>query len=228
MVVKIEPRRLQSKVEIMSEQLLHELFRGVESVVHERLGIAEDLLQRAQASELAEMVKVQGYKIDSLSMQLHKLSEQIAMLTTLKASELNHPHLYVAPVVAATPAVTASPAVAAASPVLKNVLIGPSLSSSAALVPTALVPTALVPTATTEEDDAEVEEEDDAEVEEEEDDAEVEVEEEAVELEEFTYKGKTYYKDGENQVYQMDKNGDVDETPVGIWNDQTKRIHPIA
>ena len=40
----------------MSEQLIHELFRGVESVVHERLVIAEDVLQKKQSSELAEMV----------------------------------------------------------------------------------------------------------------------------------------------------------------------------
>jgi hypothetical protein len=48
-----------------------------------------------------------------------------------------------------------------------------------------------------------------------------------VELEEFTYKNKTYYKDGENQVYQIGSDGELDNTPVGIWNEKTKRIHPI-
>jgi len=100
----------------MSEQLIHELFRGVESVVHERLVIAEDVLQKKQSSELAEMVKVQGYKIDNLSMQLHKLSEQIAILTSLKASQINQPFI-------------PAPVIVPVEPVLKNVTIGPCVSA---------------------------------------------------------------------------------------------------
>jgi hypothetical protein len=173
----------------MSEQLIHELFRGVESVVHERLVIAEDVLQKKQSSELAEMVKVQGYKIDSLSMQLHKLSEQITMLISIKASQINHPFVPV-PV----------------EPVLKNVTIGPCVSAIDMV-----------------EEEVFEEEVEEVEVEEE------EVEEaQEVELEEFIYKKKTYYKDGENQVYQMDSEGNLDESPIGMWNEQTQRIHPIA
>jgi hypothetical protein len=174
----------------MSEQLIHELFRGVESVVHERLVIAEDLLQKKQSSELAEMVKVQGYKIDSLSMQLHKLSDQISILTSLKASQINHP--FVPP-----------PMPVPVEPVLKNVTIGPCVSAI---------------------DMVEEEEFEEEEVVEE----EVVEEEQEVELEEFIYKKKTYYKDGENQVYQMDSEGNLDESPIGMWNEQTQRIHPIA
>ena len=63
-----------------------------------------------------------------------------------------------------------------------------------------------------------------------EEEVEEEVEEEAqeVELEEFIYKKKTYYKDGENQVYQMDSDGNLDDSPIGVWNEQTQRIHPMA
>jgi hypothetical protein len=57
---------------------------------------------------------------------------------------------------------------------------------------------------------------------------EEEEQEQEVELEEFIYKKKTYYKDGENQVYQMDSEGNLDESPIGMWNEQTQRIHPIA
>ena len=111
----------------MSEQLIHELFRGVESVVHERLVIAEDVLQKKQSSELAEMVKIQGYKIDNLSIQLLKLSEQISILTSLKTNQINHPFINVsAPVPVPVPA----PApVAVVEPVLKNVTIGPCVSA---------------------------------------------------------------------------------------------------
>lgn len=199
----------------MSEQLIHELFRGVESVVHERLVIAEDVLQKKQSSELAEMVKVQGYKIDNLSMQLHKLSEQIAILTSLKASQINHPFIHPDSVAfmpqAPMPQVPMPQApMPVAEPILKNVTIGPCVSAI---------------------DMAEEELEEEV-LEEEvlEEEVEVEEEEEAqeVELEEFIYKKKTYYKDGENQVYQMDSEGNLDESPIGMWNEQTQRIHPMA
>ena len=195
----------------MSEQLIHELFRGVESVVHERLVIAEDVLQKKQSSELAEMVKIQGYKIDSLSMQLHKLSDLITVLTSLKASQINHPFIHpdsVAFMPQATMPQATMPQAAPmpfAEPVLKNVTIGPCVS--------AIDMTEGV-----------LEEE----VLEEEEEEEVEEEAQEVELEEFIYKKKTYYKDGENQVYQMDSDGNLDDSPIGVWNEQTQRIHPMA
>ena len=71
--------------------------------------------------------------------------------------------------------------------------------------------------------EAEVEAEAEEEVEEEE-----EAEEEAMELEEFEYKGVTYYRDGENQVYQKDDDGDLDDTPIGVWNEDKKKIIKYA
>jgi hypothetical protein len=50
-------------------------------------------------------------------------------------------------------------------------------------------------------------------------------EEEELSLEEFEYKGKTYYKDEDNQVYEMDEEGDISE-PIGSWNG--KRIIPFS
>ena len=195
----------------MSEQLIHELFRGVESVVHERLVIAEDVLQKKQSSELAEMVKIQGYKIDSLSMQLHKLSDLITVLTSLKASQINHPFIHPDSVafMPQAPMPQAAP-MPVAEPVLKNVTIGPCVS--------AIDMTEEV----LEEEVLEEEVVEEVVVEEEEEEAQ------EVELEEFIYKKKTYYKDGENQVYQMDSDGNLDDSPIGVWNEQTQRIHPMA
>jgi hypothetical protein len=62
----------------------------------------------------------------------------------------------------------------------------------------------------------EVEEEAHEEVEEE---AEGEAEEE---LEEFEYKGATYYRDSENSVYMTDADGEL--TVIGVWSDVKKRI----
>ncbi len=84
--------------------------------------------------------------------------------------------------------------------------------------------------------DAEDVEEADAEAEEEglEDSGEEEVEEEAeeeeadadaeVELEEFEYKGSTYYRDGDGNVYMADEDGELMEEPIGTWNEAKQRI----
>lgn len=72
-------------------------------------------------------------------------------------------------------------------------------------------------------EDHEEEEEDLVDEEEEEEEAE-----EAVEYEEIEYKGVTYYKDSENQVYVLDADGDLDDTPVGVWNEEKKKVLKYA
>jgi hypothetical protein len=62
----------------------------------------------------------------------------------------------------------------------------------------------------------------------EEEEEEEEEEEVAVEYEEIEYKGVTYYKDSENQVYLLDEDGDLDDTPVGIWNPQKEKVLKYA
>jgi hypothetical protein len=89
-----------------------------------------------------------------------------------------------------------------------------------------------------EEAEAEAEEEEEVEVEEEEAEAEEEVEEEeeaeaeaedqALELTEFEYKGVTYFKDPENQVYQVDADGDLDDSPIGIWSEEKQKVLKYA
>jgi hypothetical protein len=74
-------------------------------------------------------------------------------------------------------------------------------------------------------DDAEVEAEDE---EADEDDAGVEAEDEeedeVVEYKEVEWKGVTYYVDAENQAYQMDSDGDLIDTPIGVWREETKKL----
>ena len=57
---------------------------------------------------------------------------------------------------------------------------------------------------------------------------EEEAEEEALELDEFEYKGVTYYRDSENQVYQVDVDGDLDDTPIGVWSVEKGKILKYA
>ena len=51
-----------------------------------------------------------------------------------------------------------------------------------------------------------------------------EAEEEAVELEEFEYKGATYYRDSDNNVFTTDEDGELNDEPFGLWNEAKQRI----
>lgn len=52
----------------------------------------------------------------------------------------------------------------------------------------------------------------------------VEEEEEEDELEEVEYKGKTYYKDADNNVYRLNKDGEIEDTPIGRWIEKTRIV----
>jgi hypothetical protein len=74
-----------------------------------------------------------------------------------------------------------------------------------------------------------VEEEDEEEQQEEEqeDEEQVEEQEEEEALIEFEYKGMVLYRDGENKVYQIDDEGELVDTPIGIWNDVKQKVIAI-
>jgi len=82
-----------------------------------------------------------------------------------------------------------------------------------------------------EEEAEEVEEEVEEEAEEVEEEVEEEAEEEAeeqeeegIELEEFEYKGITYYRDPDNNVYSADDDGGPSDEPYARWDPARKRI----
>jgi hypothetical protein len=78
-----------------------------------------------------------------------------------------------------------------------------------------------------EQEEEEAQEAQEAQEAEEEEEAEAEAEpdaEEGEELEEFEYKGATYYRDGDNNVFMADEEGELVTTPVGVWSEVKKRI----
>jgi hypothetical protein len=72
-----------------------------------------------------------------------------------------------------------------------------------------------------EQEQADAEEEEQQEAEEQQ---EVEVEAQQEELTEFEFKGLTYWRDSENQVYKVDDDGDLDDTPIGLWSSEKNKI----
>lgn len=77
-----------------------------------------------------------------------------------------------------------------------------------------------------EEQEDEQEEEVDVEVveEQEEEQEGQEAEEEVVEYKPVEWKGQTYYVDGNLDVYEMDSDGDLIETPIGQWREATQKL----
>jgi hypothetical protein len=61
------------------------------------------------------------------------------------------------------------------------------------------------------------------ETQEEEEEAEEE-EEEGEALTEFEWNGVTYYRDSELQVYMLDEDGDLNDTPIGRWSEEKQKI----
>jgi len=48
--------------------------------------------------------------------------------------------------------------------------------------------------------------------------------EESLELEEFEHDGESYYKDADNNLYKLNDDGEVNETPIGRWLEKKKTI----
>jgi len=74
-------------------------------------------------------------------------------------------------------------------------------------------------------EEAEEEEAEEEVVEEEEQDAD---EEETLELEEFIYKGKTYYKTPDNMVYRANEDGEVEDEPFARFDPESNRLVRIV
>ena len=53
---------------------------------------------------------------------------------------------------------------------------------------------------------------------------EAEADEEESDLVDFEYKGITYYRDSENQVYELNEKGELNEDPIGVWNEQKQKV----
>lgn len=205
-------------VKMSAEPLIRELFRGLEATLHERLAMIEQVLHSVEKPKIPlydnEFVQRIG-RLERLvaSSQSHDTSLLEARITALEenlASVFSDVDRMKETQTSFKP-IMPSPILPLRSHVIEMPVNELLLSGDEKHVD--------------EEPPVEVDEQvEEEEVEEEEEEAEEEEEEgEELALEEFTYKGKTYYKDDENQVYEMDEEGGVSD-PIGSWNG--KRIIP--
>ena len=224
----------------MSAPMIHELFRGLERTIHERLEIIEEMVRRGPSGPTGPTGPVRvgptGAEPWSVAI-LHRLealerrecpdTEKImrghayllARIDALeeelrnKPSSLIPPHPLVGIEIVPKKEVT----LVDHNPERINEADRLLLNSSARK---ALQEEEEAEEEVVAEEEVELAEEEELVEEEEEEEAE----DEAEELEEFEYKGATYYRDGEKNVFMTDEDGELIPTPIGVWSEVKKRI----
>ena len=209
--------------------MISSLFRSLESAIHERLAMIEEVIANRGGS-------TNSTAYDSMAAQMRTLEERIRKLEggcvqplapappvsdgcgkwfdALRDLQIDLPEKVPKVPVVLTESVAITSI--AETPVKKEPVVQEVPVKKVALL---VEEEDVVLVEETEEEVEEAEEAEEAEEEEEE--AE---EEEGVELEEIIFKGKTYYKDPENNVYMPTDDGGCSDDPIGTWDVARSRV----
>jgi hypothetical protein len=215
--------------------MIHELFRGLERTIHERLQMIEELVQRSPvaAPVVAPVAPVAPVVPNLVEGPYFQMARRITELEQ-QVRDLRRQAEPASPLIPRNP-LEGMEVIPKKEVVITEVAPEP-LSMADRLLLNSSARRALEEEDAEEvEDEAEVEAEAEAEAEEEEETAVVEQpveeaepepddEEDAEELEEFEYKGATYYRDTDNNVFMVDEDGELIPTPIGVWSEVKKRI----
>ena len=215
----------------MSSSTVKELLYSLEQTIRDRFSAINDLLGRQMAptvqnvdllgrlQALEAMVQAQNTQISALKGSLRALTERPELLPRnpidgLEVTRRNAPD-----------SLAVAPDILTESEVKLFFVKADPNEYNAPLNPEEVEVEA--EEAEAEEEEA-VEEAEEAEAEEEEaveeaEEEEAEAEEEEVELTPFDYKGVTYYRDSDNNVY-AEEDGEVSNEPFGVWNEAKQRI----
>ena len=211
----------------MVEHAVTQLLRDLERTIHERVEAIELFLRTKGSSSENSVNSVSSDKYDSM-MRAHQyllgridaLEQEVEQLRMEKAQDeipFDTSSLFnTAPLtgLVVSPKMDPPESINEADRLLLNSSARKALESKKVEPVVAAVPKPepAVPEA------VEEPEEDQEEFQEEED-------EQGLELDEFEYKGSTYYRDQDKNVYMADENGDIDtENPIGVWSEVKGRI----
>jgi hypothetical protein len=224
---------------------IRDLFWGLEQSIRERFRVIEDILRtkseesgsgsgphscldEAAAAALARRVEVLEAQVQAQQRQLQSqaAANHAAYAAIASAATSGSPKEELLPtspmngleVVKKSSAPLSAPALSAQPKVVSVSNVAP------APVAEAEVEIDLVSEIENEGDQAVDVEEEAEEAEAVEEEAEAEEAEAEVELEEFEYKGATYYRDPDNNVFATDDDGELVEEPFGTWNPVKQRI----
>jgi hypothetical protein len=220
--------------------MIHELFRGLERTIHERLEIIEEMVRRGSSGPTGPTGPVRlgptgaepwsvaiSHRLEALERRECPDTEKImrghayllARIDALEEELRNKPSSLIPP----------HPLVGIEIVPKKEVtLVDPNPERINEADRLLLNSSARKALQEEEEAEEEVVAEEEVELAEEEElveeEEEEEAEDEAEELEEFEYKGATYYRDGEKNVFMTDEDGELIPTPIGVWSEVKKRI----
>ena len=189
-------------------------------------------LQRDCAKPTHIVIWTEDSPLASLVNRINDLESRLNTLLASLPSAAQVPAASVASVAVAAPVPAPAPA-----PATRGLYFPPSLSPhlSGLNVQPAEVDIELpVEAEQPEADEPDADEPDEEQVEVEEELVEEEEEDEIMQnLTEFDWKDKagvvqTYWRDSDNQVYEKDEDGDLNDTPIGIWNEAKQKLQRYA
>jgi hypothetical protein len=206
----------------MSENTIKELFRSLERTVSDRLKVIDDLM-RAYETKASPVVNPlptgptgprgpTGCEPWSVTL-LERISSLEKEVRSLR-SELD----------SRGPLIPQYPMSGIEVIPKKEVVLTETSPEPLSVADRLLLNTSALKALEQEEEEVVEQEEEQEEQQEEEQEEEVNQEEEGEELEEFTYKGNTYYRDADKNVFMADEEGELITVPVGVWSEVKKRI----
>jgi hypothetical protein len=206
-----------------AEPLIRELFRALEATIHERLSLVENILNTI------EKPKVPLYDHEFIR-RIERLEQAVNFLQMAPPSaapvpfESGFEKEMLEERIAALEEQLAATCAQVEALEVKNVSVIKPESSVVLVreedVAEPLEEVAVEEVVEDEEENAPSSENEEVAEEEAEETAEEEAEEEGAELEldEFPYKGRMFYKDAEDNIYRADDEGEVIPEPIGKWN----------
>ncbi len=206
-----------------AEPLIRELFRALEATIHERLSLVENILNTI------EKPKVPLYDHEFIR-RIERLEQAVNFLQMTPPSaapvpfESGFEKEMLEERIAALEEQLAATCAQVEALEVKNVSVIKPESSVVLVreedVAEPLEEVAVEEVVEDEEENAPASENEEVAEEEAEEAAEEEAEEEGAELEldEFPYKGRMFYKDAEDNIYRADDEGEVIPEPIGKWN----------
>ena len=217
-MTKIDAAGFQGVSRKMStEPLIRELFRSLETTIHERLSLIEQVLHTVEKPKVPLFDTEFISRIERLERMMASQPSQNIMENSLLEERVTALEENLASLFADVERLKegAFKPIAMPSPILplRTHTVDVLLSGDEKVLDEE--PVVEVVENVQEEEVLEDEEE------------EEEEEGEELALEEFEYKGKTYYKDSENQAYELDEDENLSE-PIGVWNETKKRIIPFS
>ena len=208
-----------------SDSILHGLFRSLETCIHERLSMIEEVCRgKGERHEISEPTGKYGELLNCIQTLESRITAIESNIQDLKTKTLvpetvhvncigkdSKPQMWIEAMKDLEIILPAPPAVESVEEVVEEEEEAEEAEEE-------------VEEVEAEEEVEEVEEAEEVEAEVEEVEEAEQEEEEVEEVEEITFKNKNYYKDSSNNIYGISPDGQPSDQPIGVWDDSRQRI----